>query len=755
MRGYLAPLLLLFVACSSSDKDESTSSDVAQGQAGALAQNLRASGFGHSNVDRVNPMIGTTGTDPAEYGGMIPSVAPPFAMTRWSVMTRENWVSRLPYHHDDKKIRGFIGTHQPAIWMGDYGYVVGMPGVGEVKVGAEARSLAFTHDDEIATPYTYAVDMTTGGGQTLKAELTGTSRVGFLRFDFPKGPQPHFVLEATRANIIGNVHIDPVKREITGYNPDRQDDKLGPFKAPGFKGYFVARFDAPFESFGTSTGEALHAGENDRTDAAAGAYVRFPAGTRRVQVRMASSLVSVEQARENLDREIPDGRRFESVARATKSAWSEKLDRVDISGATDDELATFYTGMFHALQYPSEASEYGRYYSAYDDKVHEGESYNSYSIWDTFRAENAFLTLFAPERINGMMTSMLHDYQEGGWLPMWKNPTETNIMVGTNADSLIAEVINKGFTGFDLNLAYEAVYKDAMQPPERDTELRYRDREEGTPVEARAGLTWYKEKGWVAADHTAESASRTLDYAYEDWAVAQVAKAVGKEDDAKFFLERSKNYRTIYNAATGFMQARNYDGSWAPGGWTEGNQWVYTFDVMHDVPGLIELEGKEGFTALLDRHFGEGHNNHTNEPSHHIAYLYDYADQAWKTQAQVRAIAESNYFNRPDGLSGNDDCGQMSAWYLLSSIGIYPVNPASGEYAMGSPFFKKVTIRLPGVHRPLVVLSPNNSTTNKYVRAAYLNGKRIEKPFLKHSDIAQGGILYFDMSDTPRPWGGE
>ncbi|WP_394821759.1 GH92 family glycosyl hydrolase [Pendulispora albinea] len=746
MRGYLTPFVLLFVACSSgsSENTDFASSEIIEG--------LRF----RTNVDRVNPMIGTTGLDPSEYGGMIPSVALPFAMTRWTPMTRENYVSRLPYHHDDRKIRGFMGTHQPAIWMGDYGYVVGMPGIGDVRAGAEARSLPFRHEDEIATPYQYSVTMDAGAGQSVKVELTGTSRVGFMRFTYPKGAQAHFVLEATRANITGNVRIDAAKREITGYNPDRQDDKLGPFKAPGFKGYFVARFDTSFESFGTSTGEALHEGEIDRTSDAACAYVRFPAGTRKVEVRIASSLISVEQARDNLDREIGDGRRFESVAWATKKAWSDKLDRVDITGATDDQLATFYTGMFHALQYPSEASEYGRYYSAYDDRVHEGESYTSYSLWDTFRAENAFLTLFAPERIDGMMTSMLQDYREGGWLPMWKNPAETNIMVGTNADSLIAEVINKGFTGFDLNLAYEAVRKDAMQPPDRDTELKYRDREEGTPVEARAGLTWYKEKGWVAADRTAESASRTLDYAYEDWAVAQVAKAVGKDEDAAFFLERSKSYRNVYHAGTGFMRARNYDGSWADGGWTEGNQWVYTFDVMHDVPGLIALEGgNAAFTALLDRHFGEGHNNHTNEPSHHIAYLYDYADQAWKTQERVREIAESNYFNRPDGLSGNDDCGQMSAWYILSSMGIYPVNPASGEYAVGSPFFETMTIRLPGAHRPLVILAPRNSAQNKYVRAAWRDGRRMVAPFLKHGDIARGGVLYFDMADEPRPWGGK
>jgi predicted alpha-1,2-mannosidase len=699
-----------------------------------------------SNVDLVNPLIGTTGTDPAEYGGMIPSTAPPFAMTRWSPQTRVNYVSRLPYHHDDPAITGFIGTHQPAIWMGDSGYVSGMPGVGDVQVG---RSMPYTHADEHASPSRYSVKMSTGVG----AELTGTSRVGVMRFTFPADASPNFVLTATRAGITGAVHVDPARREISGYNPDRQDSKLGPFKAANFKGYFVASFDTPVTGFGTSTGTTLHDGERDRTDASLGAFVRFPSSTRTVQVRIATSFISVDQARENLRREVPAGTGFDRVAAQTKAAWSDKLDRVDIEGASPDQLATFYTSMFHALQYPSEMSEYGRYYSAYDDRVHRGTSYTSYSLWDTFRAENAFLTLFAPERIDDMVTSMLQDYREGGWLPMWKNPTETNIMVGTNADSIIAEDIAKGFTGFDRGLAYEAVRKDAMTPPDRDTELRFADREEGTPVEARAGLTTYKQNGWVAADRTAEAASRTLDYAYEDWAVAQVAAAVGKPSDAEFFLNRSKNYRNLYNPSTGFMQARNADGAWTSGGWTEGNEWVYTFDVMHDVPGLVSLMGRDKFTALLDRHFGEGHNNHTNEPSHHIGYLYDYAGQPWKTQAQVRSIAAANYANKPDGLTGNDDCGQMSSWYLLSSIGVYPVNPASDSYAVGSPFFSKVTLRLPGARRPLVVSSPGNSAATPYVSSLSLNGKPVSTPTLTQRDLTGGGVLRFGMSATPTTWG--
>ncbi|GAA3195990.1 MULTISPECIES: GH92 family glycosyl hydrolase [Streptomyces] len=710
---------------------------------------------GRADVDLVNPFIGTSGESDSEYGGMIPSTAPPFAMTRWSPMTRQNYVSRTPYHYDDKKISGFIGTHQPAIWMGDSGYVTGMPGIGAVKTAADDRALPFRHADEHAAPDRYSVRMQAGSGRTLTTEMTGTSRVGLLRTTYPADADANFVVQATRSGITGNVHVDPAAREITGYNPDRQDSNLGPFKAPSFKGYFVARFDTAFDSYGTATGATLHEGQGERTDGDLSAYVRFPSGTRTVQVRIATSFISPEQARANLAAEAPDGQSFEQTAGKTRAQWNRKLNRVTLHGATADQQAIFSTSMYHALQYPSENSEHGRYYSAYDDKVHSGTSYTGYSLWDTFRAENAFLTLFAPERIDGMVTSMLQDYREGGWLPMWKNLTETNIMVGTNADSVIAEAIAKGFTGFDRGLAYEAVYKDAMTPPDKDTELSYYDRQEGTPVEARAGLTTYRQNGWVAADRTAESASRTLDYAYEDWAVAQVAKAVGKNDDARMFLRRSANYKKLYDPATGFLRPRNLDGSWGDEtwSWTEGDRWVYTLDVLHDVPGLIGLMGGEKkFTSWLDGYFAGGHNNHTNEPSHHVAYLYDDAGQPWKTQRTVRQLAGANYANRPDGLSGNDDCGQMSAWYVLSSLGIYPVNPASATYAVGSPFFDRADVHLPGASRPLVI-SAEGAASAPYIRSLFLNGKSVDRPVLRHADLLKGGRLRFTMSDTPQNWG--
>ena len=598
-------------------------------------------GPGHVEpVDRVDPLIGTDGPDPTEYGGMVPSTAPPFAMTRWTPMTRENGISRCAYHHGDDTIIGFLGSHQPAIWMGDWGQVAVMPGVGEVRPLVGDRALAFDHADEQAGAASYRVRMRTADA-SIDAALTGTSRVGFCSFAFAAdrsagtdGPAASAVasvdrwvlVQATRAGFDGAVSIDPDAREVSGWNPERQDSHLGPPAAAGFRGYFVARFDAPFASWGTAAGGDLDEGARAGTGGELSAYVRFSPDIARVGVRVGVSLISIDQARANLDREVPDGTSFESVEAGTRAAWSAKLDLVRVKGATDDELVTFYTCLFHALQYPSEIDEDGRYYCGYTDSVRETDSaYTAFSLWDTFRAQNALLVLLAPERIDGMMRSLLRSYQASGWLPIWENLVETNIMVGTHADSIVAEAMVKGFTGFSASTAYEAVLKDATVPPERDTELQYADREVPVPAQARAGLTWYLRHGWVPADRTAEAGSRTLDYAFDDWCVAQVARLTGHDDVAAELVKRSSSYQTLWNAGTGFIQARNLDGSWAEDGWTEGTKWPYLFGALHDIRGLRDLMGIDLFRARLDEHFAAGWNMHDNEPSHHIPYLYSYA----------------------------------------------------------------------------------------------------------------------------------
>ncbi|KAF8518825.1 alpha-1,2-mannosidase [Hysterangium stoloniferum] len=711
-------------------------------------------------------MIGSGGDSPNGSGGMIPSTAPPFAMTRWVAQTRENFVSATPYNQTDTKIHGFQGTHQPAIWMGESGQVVVAPGVGTVTPAFEQRGIPFSHADEISTASYYKVKMSPETGGSVTGEHTSTSRVGHLRFTFDDVSQPHIIVQATRNSIvsnnlsriavnIGDISILPSIREISGRNPERQDSILGPFTAPHFSGYFVARFSEPFVSWGTATNDTLHEGEMSRTDEQVMGYVRFASSVTQLDVRVGVSFISIDQARANLNKEIPDGTPLEKTAYTTRQAWAEKLDRIQIEGASEVQKTIFYTSFFHTLQYPYEQDEDGQYYSGYDDKVHKGVSYTGYSIWDTFRAEWAWEILFAPERIQDMVTSMLNDFQEGGWLPMWKNIVETNIMVGTHVDSLIAEAMIKGFRGFDQQLAYQAIYKDATVPPVNDTTTQYADREEGTDVEARAGLTLYAKSGFVGSDQHTEAGSRTLDYAFDDFACSVVARETGHDDVADFLLARSQNYRTIFNNDTGFMEARFSNGSFAgeDAGWTEGDKWAYTFDVIHDIPGLIELKGgNASFVEFLDEHFNGGHNDHTNEPSHHIPYLYALAGAPSKGQARIRSIAVADYNSTANGLAGNEDCGQMSAWWLFSALGFYPVNPSSTSYVVGTPFFDKVTIDLPRARRPLIIRAPG-AATKPYVKSLTVNGERIERPILTHEQIIDGVNITFEMSAEPQEWG--
>src|SRR6267378_3256758 len=598
-----------------------------------------------SPVDWVNTYIGTGGGG-SDYGGTMPFVTTPLGTTNWTAQTRQNSISVSSYAFEDDTISGFIGTHQPAIWMGDYGYVTLIPEVDAIKTSQQERKLPFSREHEITTPYYYSVELDAGASRRIRTEVTATDHCGFLRFTFPAHSKPSVVVEATRAHTPGFVHIDPAAHEIVGYNPDRMDAHLIDLALPNFKGYFVVKFNAGFRSHGVYLGADLHRGMGTAQGPNAGGYVTFETSKNQVvEAKVGTSFISIGQARRNLRLEVPSWH-FESVRARLRQTWNQKLAAASIEGASEDQRRIFYTALYHALLYPKLFSEHGRYYSAFDDKVHRGVSYTAYSLWDTFRAENSLLTLLAPERIDAMVQALLQDYREGGWMPKWPNPSYTNIMIATHADSVVAEAINKGFHGFDYHLAYDAVYKDAMTPPEGDTTRDWHDRQPGVPYEARPGLTYYKQLGYVPVDKTAEAASETLEDAYDDFAVAQVAKALGRDKDFRFFINRSRNYRNLYNPARGFMQGRNADGSWArpQDGWTEGDQWVYTYSVFHDIAGLMALMGgPEKFNARLDEHFQGGHNQHDNEPSHHYGYLYDFSGQPWKTQFRVREIAGTYY----------------------------------------------------------------------------------------------------------------
>ncbi|KAH9812635.1 hypothetical protein Tdes44962_MAKER05762 [Teratosphaeria destructans] len=614
---------------------------------------------------------------------------------------------------------------------------------------------------------------------SIKAALTATSHVGWLRLEFPADEEPYVFVQATRKNWTGKITVDAEAREVYGANTQRQDYALGPSRAPGFSGYFVSRFSSPFQSHGVTNSENIHPGISSGSGEELGAYVKFSRNSSQVEVRTGVSFVSIEQARRNLDIEASDDGTFESAVESLKHAWLEKLGRVEIEGAnqTDndhDPKTIFYTGLFHALQYPSDFSEpltsngsQSIFYSGYTDSVHQSNDsyYQSWSIWDTFRAEHSLLTLFAPERVNGMMRSLLQIYEWAGRLPMWANIVETNIMIGTHVDALIANALERGFRSFDVAQAWEAVKKNAFVPPENDTELLYYDREPYTPDEVRAGLTAYANLGYVPNDQWAESGSRTLDYAFDDYAAAIVAQHAGDNDTAALLFQRSKSYDKIYNHATGFMEAKNANGTWAgrEQGWTEGDDWIYTFNAMHDPLGLASLMGtRSTMKAKLDAYFQGGYNDHSNEPSHHAPYLYSAIGYPRYTQNLTRAIAWENYNATSGGLSGNEDLGQMSAWYVFSALGFYPVNPAGVEYIVGSPFFEKVTIRWPrgvstggmgGEERTLVITAPG-AVSSPFVKGLKVDGREVQRAVLTHWDIVGAESIEFEMIDVPQDWGG-
>ncbi|WP_462249188.1 GH92 family glycosyl hydrolase [Ferruginibacter sp.] len=728
-------------------------------------------------VDYVNPLIGTAATGFAkglDGGGTMPSVGPPFSMTNFVAQTGENFMSRMNYFYEDSSIIGFLASHQPTVWMGDYGYVSVMPQTGNLKVLPEQRALTFSHANEIATPYYYAVLLNADNNKKIKTEIASSSRCGIFQFTFPASQDAHIIIQGINLNpaikhwandyterlktLRGYVNINKDKNEITGYNPDRMSAQIGP-PMPNFKGYFVIQFDKPFSSYGTWSGDTINALSREQYGTRAGAYISFSTKeNEKVQVRIGTSFISIEQARKNMAMEV-DGKNFNQIVTATRNEWQKSLSRIKINGVTEDQKSIFYTAMFHTMQFPREMSEYGKYYSGFDDKIHKGISYNDFSLWDIYRALHPLLIFTQPERVNPMITAMLQMYKEGGRLPMWPNPAETNIMIGTHANPVIADAYIKGFNGYDIKLAYEALVKDALVSPDNDTILKYGDRDLWTGYEAQAGLTYYKKLGYVPVDKTAESVSRTIEYGVDDYAVAQMAKRLGKISDYKQLIQLSKNYKNLYEPKTGFLLPKKLNGNWdeknSDGTWngfTEGGQWTYTFGAMHDAPGMIDMMGgKEKFAAKLDENFNGGHYRHDNEPGHHYIYLYDYCGQPWKTQELIRKHTSENFRNAPIGINGNEDCGQMAAWYIFGVMGFYPVAPASGEYAIGAPQFAELTMHFIANSKPRIfkITANNLSEKNKYIQQVKLDGKPLIKPFITHQQIINGNQLIFEMGEKP------
>lgn len=721
-------------------------------------------------VQYVNPLIGTNNfKGNSEWAGTAPLVTTPFGMTNFTPQTRINQIGDISYMYRDNKFKGFLATHQPAIWMGDYGYVNVMPQIGDIKPDENGRALTFSHDDEVSTPYYYKVDAGENEGKPITAEMTATERCAVYKFTYPQNNESKIFIESARNRGNGEINIDVEKGEIYGWNNDNMSSHLNNNPPKNLKGYFVVQFSKPlnskgtYENYQTTDDKMAASGQNS------GAYIIFDTeANEKVEVKIGTSFHSVEQARANINQEIGE-KSFNDVVEETKEIWNDKLNTIQIEGSTEAENKIFYTAMYHSLLYPRAFYENvngkDMYFSPYDDKYHEGRSYTDFSLWDTFRAQNSFLTLVAPERVDDMVNSLLQTYQEGGYMPKWPNPGYSNIMIGTHADSIVAEAINKGFNGFDYDLAYEAVLKDAMVPQEGDGTIKWADRQQNVPYEARGGLSAYKALGYIPNRYVNENVSRTLEFSYDDWCVAQVANKVGKEKEAKFFINRSMNYKNAISPDTGYAMGRDVEGNWTTDGqqFTEGDSRKYTWFALHDPQGLInymsEHKGEDFYNVELEKAFGgQGGDKwieHQNEPSHHYAYMFDFSGRPDLTQKYARQTLLESYTDDTNGELGNDDCGQMSSWYVFSAMGFYPVNPASGEYMIGSPIFDKVTINNSRTGKQFVITATNNDdleNKNCYIESATLNGKELNEPVVTYDQIIAGGSMTFNMSDTASNW---
>jgi predicted alpha-1,2-mannosidase len=709
-------------------------------------------------VDWVNEYIGT-----ANQGQTFPSTAPPFAMTQWTPQTREGNVKCIaPYYYADNRIQGFRGSHfLSGSCTQDYGSMTLMPETGELKLGDAERSSAFSRRTETATPYRYEVTLSDYGIDT---EMTGTVRAGIMRFRFDRVGKSWLLVECNSAKGEGTVKIDPEKNEITVINPVRRL-YAGNGKLAGFNGYFVVQFDHRFKVGGTWAGEQNQSGSLSQqgADGSPGAYVSFdlkPGET--VQAKIGSSFTSLEEARRNLESEIPAWN-FKQVVEHARADWNLALNKVQIQ-ATTPQKRIFYSALYHSMQLPRVFSDVDGSYPGFagegrTETAKDFTYYCDFSLWDTFRALHPLLTILDPERELDMVKSLIAEGEQGGFLPIYPAwNSYTSEMVGDHAGTLFADAYFKGIRGFDIEEAYRLMRKNATELPATH--------EEYVDGRGRRGLNSYLKYGFIPLEdavrdgtpsHPGEQVSRTLEYAYDDSVVAEVAKALGHTQDAELFSKHAQNYRNVIDPKTGFARGRRADGSWdspfdptKPYRYiTEGLPFQYTFFVPQDLPGLIDLVGgREAFIAKLDALFAGGHYDHGNEPSHHIAYLYANAGVAWKTQQRVRDVLEKQYADTPGGLAGNDDAGQMSAWFVMSALGFYPVTPGTPVYEIGTPLFDDALIRLDNGKR-LHIHALGASLGKQYIRSVTLNGVPLKRYWIKHSEIAAGGELVFEMSSEP------
>ena len=710
-------------------------------------------------ADRADPMIGTSGG-----GQTYPAAGVPFAMTQWTPETRAGQMKCIaPYYFTDRKIIGFRGSHfMSGSCTADYGSVTLMPLSGRLRFDPRERGSAFSHAEEKAKPYLYTVTLT---DDRIEAAITGTSHAGILRFVFERPGKAWILVQGNSRAGDGAVTIDVKHGEIYGFNPVRRL-YAGQGKPAGFSGYFVVRFNRPFTAGGTWSGGVEHADSVHQAgdNGAPGAYVSFALKPgEAVEAKVGMSFTSLDEARRNLAAEIP-GWNLEQVAGEARAQWNTALAKVQIDEPSAAKQRIFYTALYHALQLPREFSDVSGAYPEFAGGKHIEFArgfryYADFSLWDTFRAEHPLLTILDPERDGEMVRSLILKGEQGGFLPIYPAwNSYTSEMVGDHADAVIGDAYVKGIRGFDIAEAYRLMRQNAMESPP--------SHEASVDGEGRRGLRDYLRYGYIPLEdsipdafHQNEQVTRTLEYAYDDFVTGQIARALGKDADAALFAKRAQNYRNVIDPAVGFARGRHASGAWATpfspvGNYsyiTEGLPYQDTFFVPQDISGLIGLlGGPKAFISKLDGLFAGGYYDQGNEPSHQIAYLYDYVHAAWKTQMEVRKILDADYTDSASGLPGNDDCGQMSAWYVFSALGFYPVTPGTPRYEIGVPLFDGATIHLAS-GKTFQILAPGASEGKMYIQSVTLDGMPLDRTWISQSEIDSGGELVFHLSSLPDP----
>ncbi|MCX6232527.1 MAG: GH92 family glycosyl hydrolase [Bacteroidetes bacterium] len=691
-------------------------------------------------VDYVNPFIGTGG-----HGHTYPGVALPFGMVQLSPDTRlDGWDGCGGYHYSDSIVYGFSHTHLSGTGCSDYGDILLMPTVGDIQWDNKQYASTFSHQNEKARPGYYQLML---DKYKVNVELTATKRVGFHKYTFPESKQSNILIDLKHRDRVIDSYIKIGKDEVEGYRRSMA-------WAADQHVYFVAKFSKAFENHQIALNDTVQQGISELKGINIKAYVNFSTKKDEViYVKVGISAVSIENARKNLEAEIKDWD-FDKVKIDADSAWNKELGKIEVEGGTDDQKSIFYTAMYHAFLNPNTYSDVDGQYRGRDLKVHQADFdyYTVFSLWDTYRATHPLYTLVQQKRTTDFIKTFIRQYEEGGLLPVWElSGNETGCMIGYHAVPVIVDAYMKGIRDFDAEKAFAAMKASAEQD--------------------KLGLKSYKACGVIYANEEGESVSKLLEYAYDDWCIAQMAKALNKTDDYNYFIVRAQSYKNLLDPQTGFMRARMNNIWFSPFepaevnfNYTEANAWQYSFYVPQDISGFAGyLGGKEKLAEKLDQLFKAdsktkgreqaditgliGQYAHGNEPSHHMAYLYDFVGQPWKTQEIIHKIQSEMYSNKPDGLCGNEDCGQMSSWLVMSAMGIYAVTPGTDVYVFGTPMFEKMCLHLEN-GKSFTIKAEGLSKQAFYIQSVKLNGKDYTKTYITQSDIMNGGEIIFKMGSS-------